>query len=165
MLLRQERAWVGGADWREEMARALVQWLLVCARSDRVCADFVFGPSCGNWEDSCILRGQREGAKIVLNCSIAWLFGSCNYIFVLTICFDFRGRHLVEVFVLWIVVWLAATALVRCIAQFDVLEARVLVRWSAEKQLSESCVFERVVCRCPLTFVFFVFVKKWKGAR
>jgi len=33
---------VGGADWREEMARALVQWLLICARSDRACADFVF---------------------------------------------------------------------------------------------------------------------------
>ena len=74
------------------------------------------------------LRGQREGAKIVLNHSIAGLFGSCNYIFVLTICFDFRRRHLVEVFVLWSVVWLAATALVRCIAQFDVVEARVLVR-------------------------------------
>jgi len=147
------------------MARALVQWLLVCARSDRVCADFVFGPSCGNWEDSYILRGQREGAKIVLNRSIAGLLGSCNYIIVLTICFDFRGRHLVEVFVLWSVVWLAATALVRCIALFDVLEARVLVRWSAEKQLSESCLFERVVCRCSLTFVCFDFVKKWKGAR
>ena len=59
-----------------------------------------------------------------------------------------------EVFILCSVVWLAATALVRCIAQFDVLEARVLVRWSAEKQLSKSCVFERVVCRCSLTFVF-----------
>jgi len=147
------------------MARALVQWLLVCARSDRVCADFVFGPSCANWEDSCILRGQPEGAKIVLNRSIAGLYGSCNYIFVLTICFHFRGKHLVEVFVLWSVVCLVETALVRCIAQFDVLDARVLVRWSAGKQLSESCVFERVVCRCSLTFVFFVFVKKRKGAR
>jgi len=38
---------VGGADWREEMARALVQWLLICARSDGVCADFVFWSSCG----------------------------------------------------------------------------------------------------------------------
>jgi len=74
------------------------------------------------------LRGQREGAKIVLNRSIAGLFGSCNYIFVLTICFHFRGKHLVEVFVLWSVVCLAATALVRCVAQFDVLDARVLVR-------------------------------------
>jgi len=46
----------------------------------------------------------------------------------LTICFDFRGRHLVEVFILWSVVWLAATALVRCIAQLDVPEPRVLVR-------------------------------------
>jgi len=74
------------------------------------------------------LRGQREGAKFFLNRSIAGLFGSCNYIFVLTICFEFRGRHLVEVFVLWSVAWLATTALVRCIAQSGVLEARVLVR-------------------------------------
>ena len=47
----------------------------------------------------------------------------------------------------------------------NVLEVRVLVRWSAEKQLSGSCVFERGVCRCSLTFVFFVFVKILKGAR
>jgi len=41
----------------------------------------------------------------------------------------------VEVFILCSVVWLAATALVRCIAQFDVLEARVLVRLKAVKRV------------------------------
>ena len=145
---------VGGADWREEMAGALVQWLLFCARSDRVCADFVFWSSCGKSGQQLHFERAAGRSTIVLNRSIAGLFGSCNCIFALTICFDFRGRHFVEVFILSSVVWLAATALMRCIAQFNVLEACVSVGWSAEKQLSESCVFERVVCRCSLTFVF-----------
>jgi len=61
---------VGGADWREEMARALVQWLLLCSKRPSL-RWFRFWSSCGRsgeavtfWEDS----GKEQ--KIVLNRSI-----------------------------------------------------------------------------------------------
>ena len=147
------------------MARALVHWLLIYARSDRVCANFEFGQAAENQSNSYILREQREGAKIVLYRSIAGLFGSCNYIFALTICYMtfVEGTLLKCSFVDGGLVGGNSIDALYC--AIKVLESRVLVRWSAEKQLSESCAFDRVVCRCSLTFVFFVFVKKLKGAR
>ena len=57
---------VGGTDWREEMARALVQWLLICARSDRVCAGFVFWSSCGKSKQQLRFERTAERGK---NCS------------------------------------------------------------------------------------------------
>ena len=87
------------------------------------CADFVFfGQAAEQPGSSYILRGQREGAKIVLKRSIAGLFGSCNYIFATFVertllkC-SFVDRSLVG--------GDSSGALYRAI---NVLEARVLLR-------------------------------------
>jgi len=89
---------VGGADWRKKWPeRSSNDYSFVFEATEFALISF-FGQAAENQRSSYILRGQREGAKIVLNHSIAGLFGSCNYIFALTIRFDFRGRHFVEVF-------------------------------------------------------------------
>ena len=70
---------VGGADWRKKWPERWSNDYSFVLEATEFALISLFGQAAEIQGSSCILRGQREGAKIVLNRSIAGLFGSCNY--------------------------------------------------------------------------------------